>query len=95
MRTDTVEIYSDLTNSAIMRHPGRKFPGVLVQGDTMHIWCSTLDAICQNARGKVDEDTYIELNELRNRLWSSLTHYKQVLGEHGISLPFSEAGPRS
>lgn len=95
MRTETVEIYSDPPNGPVMRHPGRKFPGVLIQGDKMHVWCSALDSICKNARGKVDEDTYTELNELRNRMWSSLTHYKQVLGEHGLRLPFIDVGPSS
>jgi hypothetical protein len=94
MRVESVEIYSDTSNAAIMRHPGRRFPGTLVQGDTMHSWCTTLDSICENARGKLDEDTYVELNEHRNRMWSLLAHYKQVLGEHDMPLPFSEVGPR-
>lgn len=33
MREDKVEILSDTTNAAIMRHLGRRFPGVLIQGD--------------------------------------------------------------
>jgi len=35
MRTENVEILSDRTNTAVMRHPGRRFPGVLVQGDSL------------------------------------------------------------
>jgi Family of unknown function (DUF6959) len=31
MHVEPVEIYSDQTNAAIMRHPGRRFPGVLIQ----------------------------------------------------------------
>lgn len=94
MRTEPVEIYSD-PPGAIMRHPGRRFPGVLVQGDTLHTWCSSLDLICAEVRGRVHEDTFAELNDLRNRLWSALNHYKEVLDQHGLPVPFSEAGPRS
>lgn len=90
LRTAEVEIFSDETNSAVMRHPGRRFPGVLVQGDTLYTWCRSLDVICASARGRVDDDAFVELNDLRNRLWSHLNHYKQVLGEHGMPLPFSE-----
>ena len=32
MHTELVEIYSDESNMAVMRHPGRRFPGVLIQG---------------------------------------------------------------
>ena len=36
MHVESVEIYSDATNAAVMRHPGRRFPGMLIQGDTLH-----------------------------------------------------------
>jgi len=31
-----------------------------------------------------------EANELRNALWSALNHYKVVLIEHQLELPFTE-----
>ena len=88
MRKDTVEIYSDTANAAVMKHPGRKFPGVLVQGDTLHSLCQAADRMCKEIgpTGPGFEDA----NELRNKLWSYLTHYKQVLIEHDMKLPFSE-----
>lgn len=93
MYIDAVEIYSDLSNSAVMRHPERRFPGVLIQGDTLSGLCATADAICARARQHLEADTYVELNDLRNRLWSFLLHYKTVLGEHDIALPFSDRPP--
>ena len=90
MRTESVEIYSDAPNSAVMRHPGRKFPGVLVQGDTLHSMCLAADFACEEARGVMGDEEFNRLNDLRNHLWSLLTHYKVVLGEHQIRLPFSE-----
>jgi hypothetical protein len=90
---ESVEIYSDTTNAAVMKHPGRHFPGVLVQGDTLSGLCSRADEVCESARQQLDPDTYVELNELRNHLWSFLLHYKAVLGEHEISLPFSDRPP--
>jgi len=90
MRTDKVEIYSDATNAAVMKHPGRRFPGVLVQGDTLHTLCVAADTACKAGRGKLTDDEYEELNDLRNHLWELLSHYKNVLTEHGIPLPFNE-----
>jgi hypothetical protein len=74
-----------------MRHPGRHFPGVLVQGDTLHAMCVRLDAVCKEARGRLSEDALFELNEHRNHLWDLLNHYKAVLLEHQIPLPFAES----
>ena len=91
MHIDNVEIYSDQTNAAVIRHPGRRFPGVLIQGDSLYSLCVQADDACAVARGKLDSDAYDELNELRNALWGYLNHYKSVLGEHQISLPFSES----
>jgi hypothetical protein len=90
MHTESVEIYSDASNAAVMRHPGRRFPGVLIQGDTLHSLCVSADSACAAARGVMSDDDFQSLNELRNQLWALLTHYKSVLDEHKIRLPFSE-----
>ncbi len=87
MRLESVEIYSDATNAAVMRHPGRRFPGLLMQGDTLYALCKSADEICQAmGRGSAGFD---EANEIRNRLWELLNHYKATLDSHGLPLPFS------
>jgi predicted RNase H-like HicB family nuclease len=83
MRTENVEIYSDQSNAAVLRHPGRKFPGVLIQGDTLNALC----AQASEALG-AGPDAREELEGLRDALYSLLSHYKTVLSEHGIALPF-------
>jgi hypothetical protein len=88
MRRENVEILSDQTNAAVMRHPGRAFPGVLVQGDSLHVLCQRADLACKEV-GR-DKPGFEELNDLRNALWSYLNHYKATLLEQGIALPFSE-----
>ena len=92
MRTETVEIFSDQSNAAVMRHPDRRFPGVLIQGDSLYNLCYRADAACTAARGSLNANAYQELNSLRNVLWSYLNHYKAVLDEHQLPLPFSDAG---
>lgn len=90
MRTETVEIYSDQTNAAVIRHPDRRFPGVLIQGDSLYSICVQADDACLAARDQLGSDEYAELNRLRNSLWTFLNHYKTVLCEHRIPLPFVE-----
>jgi hypothetical protein len=85
MRVENVEIFSDQANIPVIRHPGRQFPGVLVQGDTLHMLCA------QAAEALSDSpDARGELQELHNRLLGMLAHYKTVLSEHQVALPFKE-----
>lgn len=88
MRTEQVEIFSDLTNSVIMRHPDRRFPGFLLQGDALSILCREADKLCREI-GR-DGLGFEAANDLRNTLQRHLSHYKATLQEHDIKLPFSE-----
>ena len=90
MRTEIVEILSDRTNAAIMRHPGRAFPGVLVQGDTLYTLCRQAELACEEFG--LGSPRFKELDDLRERLRSLLDHYKMTLREHGMKLPFHETG---
>jgi len=90
MRTATVEILSDTTNAAVLRHPDRRFPGVLVQGDTLYSLCVAADAACHAMKPQLGDDAYEAVNGIRNHLWSLLNHYKSVLHEHQLPLPFSQ-----
>jgi hypothetical protein len=73
-----------------MRHPDRRFPGVLVQGDSLYSLCAQADNVCAAAKGKLGSDACDELNDLRDALWSYLDHYKSALGERQIPLSFSK-----
>jgi hypothetical protein len=89
MKIEPVEIFSDTSNAAIMRHPGRKFPGVLVQGDTLHTLVKGIESIlsAMPSSGEASED----LRDIHARLNGMLAHYKSVLAAHSMSLPFYES----
>ncbi|WP_422389118.1 DUF6959 family protein [Bradyrhizobium septentrionale] len=70
-----------------MRHPGRRFPGLLIQGDTLNGLCQRMDEVC-NLIGR-GSDAYEEANDVRNHLWELRNHYAGVLTTHGLELPFS------
>jgi hypothetical protein len=68
MRVETVEIYSDATNAAILRHPDRRFPGLLIQGDTLHTICVAIDRIHSKARSQMDANSSQGMDDLRNSM---------------------------
>ncbi len=71
MYAASVEIFSDETNRAVMRHPSRRFPGVLVQGDSLYALCALADEACNQAKST---PAYADMNRLRNTLWEYLNH---------------------
>jgi hypothetical protein len=87
MRFDRVEIYSDKTGNAVLRHPERDLPGALIEGRDLHALCTAADAVCDKAGGVLDARAMAELTALRNSLWAYFNHYRDVLNVHGIVPP--------
>jgi ATP-dependent exoDNAse (exonuclease V) beta subunit len=73
MYEERVEIYSDRTNAVVLRHHGRKHPGVLVQGDALFMMFQCADAACEAAkREDAAEDMrllYVGLTRARDAMW--------------------------
>jgi hypothetical protein len=90
VRIESVEIYSDATNVAILKHPGRRFPGVLLQGDTLHEMLRKAARVNAAASDLLPEDERYELAELHEHLAELVAHYKRTLAEHNLPLPFAE-----
>ena len=73
-------------NFAVVQLPGRRFPGVVFQGDSLSTFCS--DAVdAQDAA--VGTKAYEEIADLRRRLDEVMRSYLAALAEHGIDPPFS------
>jgi hypothetical protein len=84
-----VEVFSPLGNDVVIRMPGRKFPGVLVQGDSLSVLVRLATAAQQLSARLDDEelrDITVELSEL---LMNKLLWYEDALAKHGIRLPYS------
>jgi hypothetical protein len=88
MSTD-VKLLSRPANFAVVQLPGRKFPGVVVQGDTLHSLVKRVDELLQLLRsGEVDELS-AGLSDIKEQLTEAMTHYEGVCADRGIGLPYS------
>ncbi|WP_303747919.1 DUF6959 family protein [Stenotrophomonas pigmentata] len=83
MRIEKIEVYSDVPNMAVLRHPGREFPGLLLQGDTLNALCVQIADVLAGGPDALDD-----LEDLQSRLLGMLSHYISVLEEHDLKLPF-------
>ena len=90
MKKVEVEIYSDESNYAVMRHPERNFPGSLIQGDSLFTLCNLTNKINSLMENKNYNEAQEELEELSELLKERLNDYKSVLKKHNIELPFEE-----
>ena len=89
MHTAEVEIFSDASNAAILRHPGRHYPGCLIQGDSLYQLIQSLKEV-DIERQALSEDAAAALADVIEVLTGKLDHYKVTLSAHGIDLPFNE-----
>ena len=82
-----IEVLSEASNMAVVRMPGRKFPGIVIQGDSLSILASAAEII--RARVPAGHEVLREAaEELCRLLTGRLTHYEKVLRENGIKLPY-------
>jgi hypothetical protein len=92
MEVEPLEVYSRTSNYAIIKPPGRHYPGCVIQGDSLASLCrmaKSIATLVQNhATGKSDllEDS----QELANSLIDRILHYQEVLAAHGIPLPYPQ-----
>lgn len=89
MQVESVEMFARGLAGTILRLNGRAQPDVLVGGQALWSLCEQADRACAD-RGSLTPAASAAINDLRNALWSYLTHYKAVLAEHDMGLPFSE-----
>jgi hypothetical protein len=85
------ELLSDAVNHVVLRTPGRSYPGMVIQGDTLARLYRSAAEVCQRAKSCGDAELIGEAGVLCQELAERLGHYEKVLASHGIELPY--AGP--
>ncbi|MFC9589916.1 DUF6959 family protein [Streptomyces sp. NPDC056944] len=83
-----IELLAPGGNGAVVRMPGRRYPGVVIQGDSLSIMrrqVAELTAAC--AQG--DVDGALDLSQfLLADLDENLGSYEDALARHGIPRPY-------
>src|SRR5690349_3003999 len=87
--SEQVDILSHISNSAIVQLPGRKFPGIVIQGDTLSNLFEGARCLLAQHRQLQDEEQYYETLDIAEALQAQLLHYEQTLAEHGFRLPYT------
>lgn len=85
---DKLKLYDHVSNSGIVHLPGRRFPAVAVQGDSLSTMLSAAIYLMKSAEHG-DEDMYDKALDLAERLQDHLLHYEKVLEREGFEKPYN------
>lgn len=84
------ELLSSDSNAIVARPLERNFPGVLLQGDTLRIILYDIEELRHEmVAGDIDSAREIA-DSLQERFVEILSHYEEVLQQHGRELPYTE-----
>jgi hypothetical protein len=78
--TEGVRLLSPATNYAVVQLPGRAFPGVVFQGDSLDNLIAELEEALSDSEG---------LTDVVERLKGVRRHYEAVCRKEGVGLPYS------
>ncbi len=70
--------------------PGRAFPGIVIQGDSLSILVSTVQQVAEQAKQCNNSELEESISLLQETLVAYQAHYERVLKEHGTRLPYPE-----
>ncbi|MFI6562755.1 DUF6959 family protein [Streptomyces sp. NPDC050534] len=82
------ELFTDAGNDAVVRLPGRRFPGVLVQGDTLRILSADVAELVELCAVGDLEEARQAASLLQEELGAKLQRYTDALDAHGERHPF-------
>jgi hypothetical protein len=85
----TAKLYDHISNSGVVHMPGREFPAVAIQGDTLSSMLSAAKYFMKKAKEHNDEDMYFEALELAERFQGHLVQYETVLEKEGMAKPYN------
>ncbi|WP_371592826.1 DUF6959 family protein [Streptomyces virginiae] len=82
------ELFTDGGNDAVVRLPGRNFPGVLIQGDTLSFLRTDVAELIELCAAGDLEEARHAASLLHADLDEKLQRYTDALDAHGIRRPF-------
>jgi hypothetical protein len=77
-------------NFAVVQLPERTFPGVVVQGDTLHSLVVRIGGMAGSLRAGDFDEVSAGLEDVAIQLGEALKHYETVCKERGIALPYKK-----
>jgi len=79
----------EVVSNGIVQIEGRRFPGIVIQGDTLSNLFEGARFLLAQFKRTRDEERYYEALMLAENLQGYLVHYEMTLAQHGFELPYT------
>lgn len=89
MERQDIEVFSDGSNIAVVRMPGRRFPGCVIQGDSLCILLHRVQEVRALAQTVGNQELIESIAEVESLLADRLDHYESVLKANGLAVPYT------
>jgi len=83
-----IELLTEAHNFAIVQMEGRRFPGVVFQGDSLQVLINQIELIESMSRKHSDLDLSEEIADVLELLRDVRSAYEEVCREKGLRLPY-------
>jgi hypothetical protein len=87
--SESAKLLSKPTNYAVVQLPDRQFPGVVMQGDSLHALVRELGELLRLAEPYSNEELNMGLKDLHEQFQAVALHCERVCDDHGVELPYS------
>lgn len=82
------KLLTDPTNYAVVQLPGRQFPGVVFQGDSIHALIGQIQNALAAAQKHADDELNAELEDALELLSGVQNKLKLVCEREGVAMPW-------
>ncbi|WP_438363777.1 DUF6959 family protein [Streptomyces hyaluromycini] len=83
-----VELLQETVACALVRRSSRRFPGLLVQGDTLRSLKGVADELLEELSSGDSENARYSARELQEGLAEFVAHYEEMMRAAGCKLPY-------
>ena len=91
MASDNAQILASIPNSGVVQMPGRRYPAVVIQGDTLSQMFDDLAEALKGAKLSRDEESYYAVFAVAERFQHLLSAYEEALAASGHDRPYPVA----
>jgi hypothetical protein len=88
MKKIEIEILSDTPNCPVVQMPNRKFPGMVLQGDSLRILLDAAEEIYELSGHAPNAELSDEIVSLREKLAAYVSTYEEAMRSSGRNLPY-------
>jgi hypothetical protein len=85
--SESAKLLSEAVNFAVIQLPGRRYPGVVVQGDTLNSQVTSLERMHACLARKDYDELWWEIENLRETLSGAMAFYKATCEKQAIEIP--------